>query len=151
MTIVCFTCHVLSFTRYFIIKSRGGEHFLYIIIKKGGLKMNAFKINRFSIALADFTQSAEFVLLAVTPVFLYKDAVKTDEVIGQKYQVADPLTFEAFEIRVDHVTPIVTQSEIEHADDRFFVTFENALLKPFKIEYGKIVCTITADSVKLVN
>lgn len=106
---------------------------------------------KLSINLEDFMGVNEFALLNVAPIYDYVDGKKTDTITSIRYSVANARTFETFDVKIQAKQPIITQREIDNADERLFVSFENAIIRPYKIEFGKAVCSVTADSVKLVS
>lgn len=108
-------------------------------------------IKKLSIQLQDFMDVNEYALLSITPVYDYIDGEKTDTISSIRYSVANARTFETFDVKIQAKEPIISQREIDNADERLFVTFENAVIRPYKIEFGKAICSITADSVKLVS
>ena len=92
-----------------------------------------------------------FALISVTPKYDYVNKQRTDTISAICYRVANPETFENFEVKVSSTKAIVSQERIDNVDERLWVTFENAVVKPYKIEFGKAICTVPADSVKLVS
>ena len=98
-----------------------------------------------------FPETREFALKSVAPVYVYEAGKRTDVVSAFRYTVVDTVNFEIFEIKVAGTTPIVTMEKIESAEERFYVKFTNTIVKPYKIEFGKVCCSIIADSVELVN
>ena len=110
------------------------------------------KPDNFVKPLNTFMKNNVFAVLAVSPIYAYADKKRTDTVIGTRYTVANPDTFANFEVRVNNPTPVVTQDEIvaaEEAEERFWITFTNATVRPSKIEFGEVLCVVTADSAKL--
>ena len=101
--------------------------------------------------LNEVMKSDRFALLSVAPVYDYVEGQRTNTVVAIRYHVANPETFESFDVKVPTTKPIVTQERIDNVDERLWVTFENAVVKPYKIEFGKAICSIAADSVKLVS
>lgn len=106
---------------------------------------------KLSIDLSFLMDCQRFALLSVAPVYDYVDGKKTATVTAIRYTVANPETFENFEVKVPTTKPIVTQDRIDNVDERLWVSFENAVVKPYRIEFGKALCSVTADSVKLVS
>lgn len=112
--------------------------------------MLALKAEKFAKPLSEVMNVDLFAVLAVSPVYAYdKDKKRTDTIIGTRYTVANPDTFVNFDIKVNNPVPVVTQDQVETSDERFWVSFVNAMVKPYAIEYGNIQCAVTADSVKL--
>lgn len=108
-------------------------------------------IKKFSCLLSEMMDTDTFALLSTAPVFKYVDGKRTDEQIGTRYSVANPKTFENFDVKVPSTAPIVSQEEIEKNEERFWITFTNPLITPYEISFGKATCSVTADSAKLVN
>jgi hypothetical protein len=46
---------------------------------------------------------------------------------------------------------VITTSQLEQAEGHVFVSFANSLVCPYRIEYGKAVCSVIADSASLVK
>ena len=108
-------------------------------------------VKKFTLSLDDFMGVYKYVLLKVAPVYEYVDKQKTDTVSAIRYSVANPETFENFDVKVPATKPIVTQDRIDSVDERLWVEFDNGVIKPYRIEFGKVLCSVTADSVKLVS
>ena len=114
--------------------------------------MTKFPLKLFKIKFEDLISSnCEFALKSVRPVYHYENGKRTEEIDAFCYEVVDTVNFEIFEIKVAGTTPIVTMANIESAEERFYVKFTNTIVKPYKIEFGKVCCSIIADSVELVN
>lgn len=111
--------------------------------------MLTLKAEQMSRPLSDFMGTTIFAVLRVAPVYAYIDGKKTDTVIGIKYTVANPDTFVNFDVKVSQTTPVITQEKVDASDERFWVTFTNAMVKPSKIEFGNVQCTVTADAARL--
>lgn len=111
-------------------------------------------VSEFQKKLSDFVENENFALLNVSPVFEYLNGERTERVIGYKYKVADPDLFLNFDVKVLGKDAIIEQKEIDilsKNNDRLYVCFVNAILRPFSISYGKVNCTIVADNVKFVE
>ena len=103
----------------------------------------------FTKPLTDIMDAEPFALLAVAPVYAYVKGEKTDTVIGTRYTVANAETFVNFDVKVNNPTPVVTQEKVEASSERYWVSFTNAVVRPYHIEYGVVQCAVTADSVVL--
>lgn len=103
---------------------------------------------RLSMALDDLMGTNRYALLSVAPIYDYVEGQRSDSVIATRYSVANPETFEKFDVKVANTKAIVSQDIIDSVDERVWVAFENAQVKPYRIEYGKAICSVTADSVK---
>lgn len=108
-------------------------------------------LSKLATSLSAFTSSTVLALLSVSPIHEYVDGTKTDNVVGTRYSVADPETFEKFDVKIMKATPIITQKQLDAKDERVWVEFSGALVKPFKVEFGSALCSVTADDVKLIK
>lgn len=104
-----------------------------------------------AIPLSAIMQSQSFALLSVAPVYAYSDGKRTDQLIGWRFSLADPETFQNFDVRLNATKTPITQEMIDANELRLYVTLDNAMVKPFAINYGKAECTVTCDAVKLVR
>lgn len=88
-------------------------------------------------------------------IFRYENGAKTEEVQGHKYLVTNTDTFEQIEVFVAGSTPLLTPErleELQESGERFFVEFENAVVKPYYSERThSIEDSIKADAVHLVE
>lgn len=107
------------------------------------------KTQYFTKELKEVTESEVFALLSVAPIYEYVKGEKTDTEIGTRYTVADPENFFTFDVKILNQVPVVTQEEIESAKERYWISFTGAMIRPFRIEYGLVKCTITANGAKL--
>lgn len=101
--------------------------------------------------LSTIMDSEAFALLGVNPIYAYSDGKRTDQLIGWRFSLADPESFLNFDVRVNSTKTPITQGMIDSHESRLYVTLDNAIVKPFAINYGKADCTVTADAVKLVK
>lgn len=108
-------------------------------------------LTKLATPLGNLTSSESFALLNVSPVYEYEAGKRTENVIGTKYNVADPETFEKFDVKVMSLKPVITQEQLEAEEERVWVEFNGAIVKPFKAEFGSALCTVTADSVWIVK
>lgn len=113
--------------------------------------MLTLKTEKFTKLLTDIMDAEQFAVLAVAPVYAYVDGKKTETVIATKYTVANSETFVNFDVKVNQTVPVVTQEQIDASDERFWVSFTNAVVRPYKVEFGNVLCSVTADSVVLDN
>ncbi len=112
------------------------------------MKISAKKL---SCPLSNIMDIDKFALLSVSPVFRYADGKRTDEQVGTRYTIANPKTFENFDVKVPIITPVVSQEEIDKNEERYWITFTNPIVVPYEISFGKATCSVTAESVKLVD
>ena len=104
----------------------------------------------FKIALIDVLPADHYLLKEVNPIHVYEDGKRTDKVEGYRYTLADLNTVEIFDVKVKEKAPVVSQETLAHSD-RLWVSLEGAVIKPYKIEYGKVSISITADKITLVK
>lgn len=104
----------------------------------------------FKIALTDILPADSFVVKEVNPIQIYEDGKRTDRIEGYRYTLADLNAIEIFDVKVKAKAPIVTNEMIEKSD-RLWVSLEGAVIKPYKIEYGKVLFSITADKITLLK
>ena len=101
--------------------------------------------------LEEFIPNDKFVVKQVSPIYDYEKGVKTDKVVAYRYSLVDPEMFEPFDVKVEGTTPVVTNEIVADRENRVCVTLENAVIKPYKIEYGKVKYSISADSIKVLS
>ena len=92
-----------------------------------------------------------FILKKVIPVYDYEEGKKTDRVIGHRYGLIDPETYDSFDVKVKGTKPIVENDRLEDRTNKVWVALENAIIKPYKIEFGRAVCSITADNIRILS
>lgn len=109
------------------------------------------KAEKVSMPLSALMTDTSFALLETSPIFHYENGTRTDIIEGTRYTVANPSTFDRFDVKVSKVTPVLTQEQIEKSSERVFVAFTNASCRPVKAEYGKVFLSITADDIKVVK
>lgn len=113
--------------------------------------MTTLKSAKFARPLTDFLVGST-VLKEVQKKFQYEDGKRTDKLDGYDYTVVDMVTLDEYTVRVPGSVPIVDPRDLEKLSPKPEVQFsEDALVKPVKIEYGKVLATITASSVSFVN
>lgn len=106
---------------------------------------------KLKIPLSLFMESDIFALIRVSEIFEYQNNQKTNNVIGTGYYVVNPDSFEKFLVKVIGKKPIISQEEIEQCDSRIWVSFENAIVKPYEFEYRNVKCSVVADSAKIAE
>lgn len=102
-------------------------------------------------SLDEVMPSDKFIVKEVTPVYAYQDGKRTDKLEAYRYSLVDPESFDTFDIKIKGATPVVTSEMVADKDNRFWVALSNAIVKPFKMEYGKVSCSVTADSIKILS
>lgn len=105
----------------------------------------------FTKLLDEISKADKYALINSKPVFDYVDGKKTDTICAYKYTVANPDTFECFDVKVSGNTPVITQTQIDASEERMFVIFDNAVVKPYRVEFGKADCAVVADTIKIVK
>ena len=109
-------------------------------------------ICKLQIPLGIVTKDANLILLSVSPNYEYVNNKITDNLLGYKYTVVEDITFEKLIVKVASTTPVITQEQIDTAKDRIFVTFNNAIAKPYRnVSNGQYDLSINANSVSIVK
>lgn len=108
-------------------------------------------ISRIRIPLQNLMETEIFALLNVTEVFEYREGKRTENITEIRYTVANPDTFENFDVKVAGAKAVITQKQLDEEENHIWVSLENAVVKPYKIEYGKAECTVMADAVKIAK
>ena len=104
----------------------------------------------FNINLEDYYDNDKFILKDAQPINEYVDNKKTDKVIGYKYKLVDPESYDTFYVKVKDTTPVIPLEKLSKVN-KTIVTLDRAVIKPYKIEYGKVSISITADKITLVK
>lgn len=78
---------------------------------------------------------------------------KTDEIKGVRYDCISEKDFSTFAIKTISINPVITKEELEASEVpvRISIPVSETIIKPYKIEYGKALVTITAPYVRLVK
>lgn len=81
----------------------------------------------------------------------YQDGKCTQEIEGINYDVVNPYTLDSFRIKVLDPTPVITQEELDEAEEHVYISIpvSQTVIKPYKIEYGKATVSIIAPYVML--
>lgn len=76
-----------------------------------------------------------------------------DKIIAVSYWLVCPNTFTNYTLRVNSSQPVVTPEELETTTTfiELDIPTEECIVKPYKIEYGKVYVSITAPYVKRKN
>lgn len=113
--------------------------------------MTTLKSAKFARPLTDFLMGPT-VLKEVQKKFQYEDGKRTDKLDGYDYTVVDMVTLEEYTVRVPGPAPIIDPRDLEALSPKPEVKLsEDALVKPIKMEYGKVMASITASSISFVN
>lgn len=110
------------------------------------------QITKLEIPIPIIINGANLILLSVAPNYEYVDNKKTDNLLGYKYTVVEDITFEKFVVKVPSSTPVMTQEQIDTAKDRIYVTFNNAIAKPYRnTSTGNYDLSINANGISIVK
>lgn len=114
---------------------------------------NMCSIKDFVHRLSDVTKQNVFAVNSVSEQKKYVDGKATDEIAGVNYVLTDTQTFAQIRVKTEAKTPVITQEEIEESNTPILVEvpLNETLVKPYKIEYGKVSLSIVAPYVKLVE
>lgn len=113
--------------------------------------MTTLKSAKFARPLTDFL-AGPTVLKEVQKKFRYEEGQRTDKLDGYDYTVVDMVTLDEYTVRVPGSVSIIDPRDLETLSPKPEVQIsEDALVKPVKIEYGKVLATITASSISFVN
>lgn len=110
--------------------------------------------DRFSKDLHTLFGTDEFPLLSADNAYIYKDGVKTDELSGARYTIGVPYEFLNLTVKVNGAKAVISNKQIQEAKDNnisLYCKFKNAVASPYRIEYGNILSSVTADSVEIVE
>lgn len=113
--------------------------------------MIQLKSEEFLKSLDEVMPSDKFILKEVAPVYAYADGKRTDKIEAYRYTLVDPESFDTFDVKIKGATPIVTSEMVADKENRFWVALDNAIVKPFKMEYGKVSCSVVADSIRILS
>lgn len=112
-----------------------------------GLDNNKIAIKEVTLSLPDGILSDELVLKNVRVSYVRDDSNKlTDTVEVIRYDLVDIKNhFAVVTIKSDNKKPLITQEELEAAQDPIYVNLDlNKLeVKPYKIEYGQAYLSLT--------
>lgn len=113
--------------------------------------MLILKCEEFEKGLDEIMPSDKFIVKEVAPVYAYADGKRTDKIEAYRYTLVDPESFDTFDVKVKGDKPVVTSEMVADKENRVWVALDNAIVKPFKMEYGKVSCSVTADSIKILS
>ena len=117
------------------------------------LDNNEVQASKFGKPLSSFTSSTEFVVKAVKQNFKYdSQGNRTDECISLTVTCTDPENFDVLKIKVPK-TISLTNDDVLKAEDFIYlkVPTEEAMVYPWKVEYGKAQVVIEAPSASIVK
>ena len=113
--------------------------------------MTTLKSTKFARPLVELLVGST-VLKDVEKKYQFEDGKRTDKIDGYDYTDVDMATLDEYTVRVSGPGPIIDTKDLEKMSPRPEVQFsDDALVKPVKIEYGKVMATITASSISFVN
>lgn len=103
--------------------------------------------------LANFTTSRTFVCKEIKLNYHYENGEKTTTVESVSYTLADPQTLDVFKLKVMGNDPVVNPENFAKSETtaKISVPTEQTLVKPYKIEHGKVLVSIVAPYVKLAD
>ena len=104
----------------------------------------------FNINLEDYYDNDKFILKDAQPINEYVDNKKTDKVIGYKYKLVDPESYDTFYVKVKDTTPVIPLEKLSKVN-KTIVTLDRAMINPYEIAYGKAKCTIVANAINIVE
>lgn len=109
------------------------------------------RLQNLEIPLTVITKGAKLICLEVAPTFSYENGKRTDSQIGTTYTVVETQNFEKFKVKVANLTPVLTQEQIDSSKERVYLTFENAIAKPYRTQSGEYDLSISATNVVLAK
>ena len=101
--------------------------------------------------LENLYPSGRYILKEVSTVYEFVDSKKTGNIQGTRYTVVDLDSLDKFDVKVPSTNAVITASQLKQTEEHTFVSFSNALVCPYRIEFGKAVCSVIADSVTIVQ
>ena len=121
--------------------------------KKGALNNNIISARNFTVPLSDYV-SNEAICKGVRYHYETNSEGKIikDKITAVSYSVVDPNTYISYTLKVVG-QPVVTPEELETTTTfiELDIPTEECIVKPYKIEYGKVYVSITAPYVKRKN
>lgn len=75
---------------------------------------------------------------------------KLDDKFLIKYTLADVRTLQHFDVKIENAEPLFPENT-DFISNVIMVKLSNACWKPYKIEYGKIHCSVTAEGIVTVD
>lgn len=94
---------------------------------------------------------ANYMLIEVSPYYAYQDGIKTNDLLGYKYEVVEDGDFERFNVKVPSKEPIITAQELGKSSSRLYVTFEEAYGRLYRTPTGAVEISFTAKAVQLLK
>lgn len=84
--------------------------------------------------------------------YKYEEGKKTDEYLDTTISVLDTHNFATLDIHVKERLSI-TQKELECSEEIIYIEIDpmKTIVKPYKVEYGKVLCKISTDFVIVTN
>lgn len=114
---------------------------------------NQCKIADIAFSLDNVTSQKIYAVISVSVQKKFENGKATDEVDGVNYILSDTQTYAQIRVKTQSKTPVITQDLIDAHETPFLVEvpLDETLVKPYKIEYGKVSLSIVAPYVKLVE
>lgn len=93
----------------------------------------------------------EFILSEVGQWYEYVDGKLTDKMLGHKYTVVVPKTYDKLIVKVADTAPIITQDEIGNSSQPIMVNFTGDEVRFYRANNGEWLPTIKAVKASIVN
>lgn len=104
-------------------------------------------ISKLNIPLSVVIGKAELLLLGVSPVYQYTDNKRTDVVVGYRYEVVETDNYDKLSVKINSAAPAVTTEQLEKAENRYRVAFEECYAKPYRLQSGGYDLSFTASKI----
>lgn len=115
-------------------------------LKKGGTVMRALSTQK-GILLVYLIAGLTYFLNEIAVRYIYEDGKRTDEVAGYVYTVTNTESFDQINVLVEGTTPLMPIEKfnaLRAENEKVFVRFENAVVRPYYSETMKSI----QDSIK---
>lgn len=99
-------------------------------------------------------KTLEFILTDVRNRYKYDENRNRTEVVeAVVYTVIELNSFSTFDVKVPATVPVITQEDLEQAEERVFVEIplEETFVRPYKMEYGTATVSIVAPYITLAS
>lgn len=107
------------------------------------------------IPLKFYISEPNFVLKSSSPRYEFKDGIRTNKILGFKYEVVSTQTFDTLVIFVAQDKVLITNEELAEKQEQgevVIVEFQNAQLKVFYNTFSKAIeDSIVAEDIKFVE
>lgn len=110
------------------------------------------KLQELRTSLYSYVTDGHLILTGVQPVVEYQDGKRTDNHVGTSYEVvAENDGYRKFRVKVNSLTPLITQEQLKASKQKHYVQFENAIAVPYRTQSGEYELSITATAVNFVK